>query len=93
MIDVEWDEDLPEGKYEVKLYIYAQDRSFLISDIVTVISQCKAGLSAVNSSVSEDKINASTFVSVLVKDAEHLQLVMSNLKKITQVFEVSRTQN
>jgi GTP diphosphokinase / guanosine-3',5'-bis(diphosphate) 3'-diphosphatase len=93
LIDVEWDEDLPEGKYEVKLYIYAQDRSFLISDIVTVISQCKAGLSAVNSSVSEDKINASTFVSVLVKDAEHLQLVMSNLKKITQVFEVSRTQN
>lgn len=93
LIDVEWDEELPEGKYEVKLYIYAQDRSFLISDIVTVISQCKAGLSAVNSSLSEDKINASTYVSVMVKDAEHLQLVISNLRKITQVFDVSRTQN
>ena len=93
LIEVEWDEAFPEGKYEVKLYILAQDRSYLVSDIVTTISQCKAQLTQVNSSVNEDKVTASTFVSVLVKDAEHLNVVLSNLKKIPQVFEVSRTQN
>lgn len=92
LIPVEWDEHYPEGKYDVKLYILAQDRSFLVSDIVTTISQCKAGLSAVNSSINEDKVNASTFVTVVVKDAEHLNLVIANLKKISQVFEVSRSQ-
>lgn len=60
LITVEWDEERKEGKYEVKLYILAQDRSFLISDIVTIINQCKAGLVAVNSTVNEDKITAST---------------------------------
>ena len=93
LIEVEWDEAFPEGNYEVKLYILAQDRSYLVSDIVTTISQCKAQLTQVNSSVNEDKVTASTFVSVLVKDAEHLNVVLSNLKKIPQVFEVSRTQN
>ena len=60
LIDVEWDEAFPEGKYEVKLYILAQDRSYLVSDIVTTISQCKAQLTQVNSSVNEDKVTAST---------------------------------
>lgn len=93
LIDVEWDDAFPEGKYEVKLYILAQDRSYLVSDIVTIISQCKAGLTHVNSTVNEDKVTAATYVSVLVKDAEHLSLVVSNLRKISQIFEVSRTQN
>lgn len=92
LIPVEWDETVPDSKYDVKLYILAQDRSFLVSDIVTTISQCKAGLSSVNSSVNEDKILATTYVTVVVKDAEHLNLVMANLRKISQVFEVSRSQ-
>lgn len=93
LIEVEWDDTYPEGKYEVKLYILAQDRSYLVSDIVTVISQCKAQLTQVTSGVNEDKVTASTYVSVLVKDAEHLNVVVSNLKKVSQVFEVSRAQS
>ena len=92
LINVEWDEDRKEGKYEVKLYILAQDRSFLISDIVTIINQCKAGLVAVNSTVNEDKITASTYLNVVVTDFEHLQTVIANLKKIDNVFEVHRAQ-
>lgn len=93
LISVEWDDSRVEGKYEVKLYIMAQDRSFLVSDIVNVISQCKAGLSVVNSSVNEDKITATTYVTVAVSNAEHLELVMVNLRKIENVFEVHRAQN
>jgi len=93
LISVEWDDSRVEGKYEVKLYIMAQDRSFLVSDIVNVISQCKAGLSVVNSSVNEDKITATTYVTVAVTNAEHLELVMVNLRKVENVFEVHRAQN
>ena len=93
LITVEWDEERKEGKYEVKLYILAQDRSFLISDIVTIINQCKAGLVAVNSTVNEDKITASTYLTVVVTDADHLQIVMANLRKIENVFEVHRAQS
>ena len=93
LIHVEWDEERKEGKYEVRLYILAQDRSFLISDLVTIISQCKAGLVAVNSTVNEDKVTATTYMNVVVSDAEHLKVVMANLKKIENVFEVHRAQN
>lgn len=92
LIPVEWDDAGAEGKYEVRLYIMAQDRSFLVSDIVTVISQCKAGLSAVNSSVNEDRVTATTFVNVVVSNAAHLETVMANLRKVDNVFEVHRAQ-
>jgi GTP diphosphokinase / guanosine-3',5'-bis(diphosphate) 3'-diphosphatase len=92
LIDVSWDDERPDRKYEVKLYVFAADRNFLITDMVTVISQCKAGLVAVNSTVNEDKVNATSYLTVVVNDAEHLRLVMSNLKKVENVYEVTRAQ-
>jgi GTP diphosphokinase / guanosine-3',5'-bis(diphosphate) 3'-diphosphatase len=92
LIDVSWDEDRPDRKYEVKLYVLAADRNFLITDMVTIISQCKAGLVAVNSTVNEDRVNATSYLTVVVNDAEHLRLVMSNLKKVENVYEVTRAQ-
>jgi len=92
LIDVSWDDERPERKYEVKLYVLAADRNFLITDMVTIISQCKAGLVAVNSTVNEDKVNATSYLTVVVNDADHLRLVMSNLKKVENVYEVTRAQ-
>lgn len=91
LIDVMWDETVTEGKYEVKLFITATDRSFLVSDLVTVLSQCKAGLNSINSSILDDKITAVTNVTVIVNDAEHLKVVIANLKKISNVLSVERS--
>jgi GTP pyrophosphokinase len=90
LIHVEWDTDLKEGKYEVKLHITATDRSFLVSDLVTIISQNKAGMNAINSSVLDDKITAITTMTVVVTDAEHLRILMANLRKVDSVINVER---
>lgn len=90
LIDVHWDEDFEGGKYEVQLYILANDRSFLLTDLVTVVSQLKANLNAVNSNVNDDKVTASTTMSVLVESAEHLRNLISNLKKVNSVISVER---
>lgn len=90
LIDVSWDEGTNNKEYEVKLMIYSTDRSFLLSDIVTVVSQCKAGLSHVDSKVDDDKITATTKMSVVVRDAEHLRNLMTNLRKINSVRQVER---
>lgn len=90
LIDVEWDDDLRGKEYEVNLRIYSTDRSFLLSDIVTVSSQCKVSLRQVDSKVNDDGIHATTKLTVLVRDAEHLRTLISNLRKVISVLSVDR---
>lgn len=90
LIPVEWDENLEQKTYEVKLIIKSSDRNFLLSDIVTVVSQCKAGLQHVDSTVDEDRISATTKMTVVVEDAEHLRNLIINLRKVNSVHSVER---
>ena len=88
IIDVYWDDNLEEKDYEVEVLIASTDRSFLLSDIVTVVSQNKAGLIHVDSKVMDDKISVTTMLTVLVKNSEHLRTLMANLKKVNSVISV-----
>ncbi len=90
LIDVEWDENREQRTYEVKLVVRSTNRNFLLSDIVTVVSQCKAGLQHVDSSVNEDGISATTKMTVVVSDAEHLRTLCANLRKVNSVLDVER---
>lgn len=90
IISVEWDENLEQKTYEVKLLIKSSDRNFLLSDIVTVVSQCKAGLQHVDSTVEDDKISATTKMTVIVEHADHLYNLIANLQKVNSVHSVER---
>lgn len=90
LIDVYWDENLEKKQYEVKLVVRSMDRSFLLSDIVMVVSQCKAGLNHVDSKVDDDQITATTKMKIVVENAEHLRTLMANLRKINSVISVDR---
>lgn len=90
LIPVEWDENIEQKTYEVKLVIKSTDRNFLLSDIVTVVSQCKAGLQHVDSTVEADRVSATTKMTVVVENSEHLRTLMANLQKINSVLSVER---
>lgn len=90
LIDVNWDDSSEEKEYEVRLVVSSTDRSFLLSDIITVISQNKVSLNHVDSKVEEDKISATTKLSVVVKSAEHLRTLITNLQKVNSVRKVER---
>ena len=70
--------------------MHSNDRSYLLSDIVTVVSQCKAKLNKVDSKVNEDGITATTKLTVGVNDAEHLRTLIANLRKVNSVNDVER---
>ncbi len=94
LIEVHWDEQTSEAvKFEVSLKIESSDRNYLLTDLVTVVSQCKAGLLSINSSVNDDKITATTQMRVSVNDTEHLRTVIANLKKVDSVTKVERIVN
>ena len=90
LIDVYWDDAMEEKDYEVSIVISSTDRSFLLSEIVTVVSQNKAGLIHVESKVLDDRISVTTSLTVLVKNYEHLRTLMANLKKVNSVISVER---
>lgn len=90
IIPVYWNDQIESRHFEVKLVVRSTDRTFLLSDIVTIVSQCKAGLIHIDSTVDEDKICATTQMTIIVSDGDHLQNLIANLKKVSSVHEVER---
>ena len=91
LIPVQWEECLDEKQYEVNLIIHSDDRNYLLSDIVTTLQQCNVYLKHVDSAVDDGNLEATTKLTVSVKNAAHLQNLISNLKKVRSVNEVIRT--
>ena len=90
VIDVEWDANKPEMKYEASIKIFSKDRSYLLTDLVTVIAQYKATLTAVNISANSEDFTANASMSLMVSDLEHLDTIMANLRKVESVISVER---
>ena len=90
LIDVEWDSVHPEYKYEANIRVYSNDRNYLLTDLVTCISQFKANLLAINVAVNQEDLTATGSLTLMVNDAEHLELIMANLRKVYSVISVER---
>ncbi|NLC05860.1 MAG: bifunctional (p)ppGpp synthetase/guanosine-3',5'-bis(diphosphate) 3'-pyrophosphohydrolase [Erysipelothrix sp.] len=91
LIDVEWDEESIEGKFEVQLSIYCVDRSFLLTDIVTLTQQQKISISYVNAQVNDDLIHSTITLKVMVENQQTLKRLVTNLRKIDSVVSVERS--
>lgn len=89
-IDVQWDDGDSERSYISDLLIKAHDRQFLVTDIVTVISQVKAPMSAINAVVDQESLVSTIKLQISVKDVDHLNNVMANIRKVESVISVER---
>lgn len=90
LIDVEWNKDKPGTKYIASIRIYSKDRNFLLTDLVTCISQYKANLTEVNITANTEDLTASAMMSLMVEDINHLETIMANLRKVESVISVER---
>ena len=90
LINVYWDESAESKTYEANLTICANDRNYLISDIVTIVSQCKVRLIGINSHVQNDRITAVIKLTVEVHSLEHLRVLIANIKKLNSITAVDR---
>ncbi|MDO4467008.1 MAG: bifunctional (p)ppGpp synthetase/guanosine-3',5'-bis(diphosphate) 3'-pyrophosphohydrolase [Bacillota bacterium] len=90
LIPVFWADDLEEKLYEVNLIVYSDDRNYLLTDIVTVLQQQNTSLRHVDSKVNDDNLTTTTKLRISVKNGQHLQVIIANLKKVRSVVEVVR---
>lgn len=93
LIPVFWSDDLEEKTYEVDLIVYSDDRNYLLTDIVTVLQQQNTSLRHVDSKVNDDNLTTTTKLKISVKNGQHLQVIIANLKKVRSVVEVVRVTN
>lgn len=87
-IEVEWNIEKAE-LYPVKIYIRSYDRVGLLADVVSNISKNEANIMNAKTETQANKIVNSVF-TIDVEDTEHLERIMSSLKKVKQVMEVKR---
>lgn len=91
LIAVYWDEKARGNqKYEANIKIFSKDRNFLLTDIVTCVSQYKANLLNVSSIVNTVELTCTTKLTIVVEDKEQLETIMANLKKLNNVIKVER---
>ena len=92
LIDAYWDPDnRSANKYEADIKIYSKDRNFLLTDIMTCLSQYKSNLTYVNSILNPEELTVTTKMRLVVEDLEHLNTIMANLRKVNSVISVERT--
>ncbi len=90
LIDVYWDEEAQNRTYDASLICKAHDRNFLLTDIVTVVAQCKSTILTINSAVNSEELVCTTKMTLQVKDLDHLNNIIANIRKLDSVFSVER---
>jgi GTP pyrophosphokinase len=90
LIDVEWDSGNPERTYACDIMITAEDRSFLVTDILTCVSQYKAPMETINAAINHETLTSTIRMTLRVHNVEHVNNVIANIRKIESVITVER---
>ncbi|MDF9867484.1 guanosine-3',5'-bis(diphosphate) 3'-pyrophosphohydrolase [Bacilli bacterium PM5-3] len=88
-IPVHWDPIALKGSYYyVDLVVKSYDRMYLLSDVITLLSQNNAQVMNVHTDIKD--IIAEISLEIRVSNGEQLQRIITNIKKIEGVNEVIR---
>ena len=87
-ISVEWDKEIPEA-YPVKIVTYSTDRIGSLADLAFNISKKNANILNVNTKIEENG-SVTSYFTISVKDINHLESVLSALKRVEGIYGVKR---
>jgi len=88
LIEVEWDQDRA-GVFVASIEVEALDRSKLLRDISTVLSDHHVNILASSSHTGSDRVARLRFDFEL-GDASHLESLLGTLKRVDSVFDAYR---
>jgi GTP pyrophosphokinase len=87
-IEVQWNEEIRET-YPVKILVRSHDRVGLLADLAANISKNEANILSVNTRTHDNKTVDSQF-TLAVEGTEHLERVLSSIRKVKLVQAVKR---
>jgi guanosine-3',5'-bis(diphosphate) 3'-pyrophosphohydrolase len=86
-IEVEW-AGPKYSLYPVKLTLFTADRQGLLADVTSVISDGHSNIQNLETRTGDDKAHIDLTLDIV--DLEHLEKIISSLRKIEGVYEVER---
>lgn len=89
LISVEW-ADHDNQTFDINLAIQAIDRTGLLKDITSILSDLKVNVINVQTSVNKDTQMADIQIMIEVQDLEQLQKVSDKIMQLTNVLKVYR---
>ncbi len=90
LIDCYWDIEDKERLYDSDLVVLAEDRNFLLTDIVTSVSQSRAPMLKVTASVNRNDLTTTIKMRIQIHNLEQLEVLLANLRKVEGVITVTR---
>lgn len=92
-IDVSWEDDYTDTKhYYVDLQISGYDRQGMLNEVLHAVSEMKTNITHVNGQTDKNKM-AVIHLTILIQNTGHLRKIVGRLKKIPDVYSVTRTIN
>lgn len=88
LLDVYWETE-GDAAYPVELEVMALDRPNMLSNVVQAVSESKVNITNVNARSTRDGIVA-IHLTFVVADLEHLDFIVNRIKRVKDVFTVSR---
>ncbi len=88
LIDVYWDKEHPAA-YQVEIEVSAVDRTKLLRDVSTIISD--SGVNILSANVATTKEHVAIFRFIFeVGSLDHLRIILDNVRKVDAVFDAHR---
>lgn len=91
LIEVEWDDDNTGKDYLAEIDIYGLNRSGLLNDVLTILSNQTKNISTVNAQPTKDMKFANIHVSFSIPNLATLTTVVDKIKVVPDVYSVKRT--
>lgn len=88
MVSVEW-EGAADRSYHVDIEISGMDRSGLLNEVLTVVTDMNVNLSAVSGRADRQGF-ASIHMTISVSNLNHLQFVVDRIKRVRDIYSVRR---
>ena len=88
LIEVTWSEGKPTS-FIVAIQVEALDRTRLLSDVATVLSDNHVNILSATSATARDRITRLRFTFELA-DIAHLSSVLASVKRVDSVFDAYR---
>lgn len=92
-IEVEWANHYTDSKhYYVDLQISGYDRQGLLNEVLQAVNEMKTNITHVNGKTDKNKMVVIQ-LTILILNTNHLRKIVQRLKKISDIYSVTRTIN
>ncbi len=88
VVEVMWDDDT-DTTYAVDIHVSVGDRARLVTDVMNAVMDSRTNMLGINAHVSKDRV-AHIQLRLEIRNLEHLNFVMSRIRRVKDVLEVER---